>query len=464
MSTEQTAESAESTDMDKVISRIQKILSRANTASGTTEAEADTALKMAQELAMKHNLDLAAIEATGAANGNPNAPAERVKDELKGRAMYKWQRQLAKYVAESNFCYHLIQERSEWVPAQYELDAEWLVNGKPNEEAKHLQKRVDSDTYHAMKWEDKNMYHRETDGRYKKTHKHIFVGRKGNVITAQLMFQYLTQTIEDLVVVEMNLTNAQRLSRSAMSWKEGASDRLCERLSERRQDLIAKHDAKAKQEEEDRKADAQRAHAERVAKTPKGLPAHHESEVKAAFEGMDAGAYDATGTNEAEDPERPDIDDEEPWTPEGDEVVEPETGTALVLASVYDESEREANWELAHGYEPGYLAKRRAEREERERLEAEEAAKEEAEEVMDKVEAPVKQETERQRTARINRENREWAASRRRWAREDAAAARREAREYAKRDHSAYRKGAEKGKSIGLDIQIKAGKEAKKLS
>lgn len=464
MTTEAQNPSTESTtDMDKVIARIQKILSRASTTSGTTEAEADTALKMAQELAMKHNLDLAAIEASAVTNGNPNAPAERVKDELKGRAMYKWQRQLAKYVAEANFCYHLIQERHEWVQAQFKLDDEWLDNGKPNQEAKELgltKVKISYDERDALGWDKSNKYSRITDGRRKTTHKHIFVGRKGNVVTAQMMFQYLTQTIEDLVVSEMNLTNAQRLSRSAMSWKEGAGDRLCERLAARRKDLIDQHDARVKQQEEDRLADAKRAAAEKAAKEPKHLTADHETEVKAAYEGMQDGMYDLSGANEAEDAERPDIDADEPWTPEGEEIPEPVAGTAMVLASVFDKQERDANYEMAHGMEPGTLARWQAERDERQRKEAEA----EAEEEQDSVEAPVKAETERQRNAREAREEREYQANRRRWAREDARDARREAAAYAKRDHRAYRAGAEKGKSIGLDIQLKAGKDTKKLS
>ncbi len=453
--TQNTAEST--TDMDKVIARIQKILSRASTTSGTTEAEADTALKMAQELAMKHNLDLAAIEASGAAS-NSNAPAERVKDELKGRAMYKWQRQLAKFVAEANFCYHVIQERSEWIKSYYKLHTETVKDY--GLDVKDFTSTITQDEY----WDLTDSRHRncyqQVDGRYKKSHKHIFVGRKGNVITAQLMFQYLTQTIEDNVPVA---NNAQRLSRSAVSWKEGCSDRLCERLSARRQDLIEKHDARVQQQEADRAAARKQEHEEAKAKTPKAIGANRETEVKAAFEGISGGARDATCTNEAEDPERPDIEDEAPWTPEGEEIPEPETGNALVLASVYDKSEQEANYELAHGYEPGSLAKWRKESEERARLADEAAAKEEAEEQQDDVERPVKAETERQRKAREAREEREYQVRRRRWAREDRAEANRNAREWAKRDHTAYRAGAEKGKVIGLDIQVKAGKDPKKL-
>lgn len=442
-------------DIDKVVARIQKLLSRTKDGSGTTEAEADTALKMAQELAMRHNLDMAAIEAS-ASSSNANAPVERVKDELKGRAMYKWQRQLAKYVAEANFCYHLVHQRSEWQADRYVPDKHLVAaRGKSVDE---FPKSLTQSEYWELPWEEQQFFNL-ISGRYKTTNKHIFVGRKSNVITAQLMFQYLTQTIEDLVVKEMDLTNAERLSRSAMSWKEGAGDRLCERLAARRKDLIAKHDARVQAEEADRKAAVEKARQE-AANKPKGLPANHETEVKAAYASAADQAFDLTDQDQGpSEPDRPEVEDEEPWTPEGEEALVPETGTALVLASVYDENERDANYELAHNLEPGSLAKWKREREEAQRKAAEEVA----EEVIEDVEQPVKQETERQRKARIAREEREYQANRRRWAREDAAQARREAREYAKRDHRAYRAGAEKGKDIGLDLQVNAGKEAKKL-
>src|SRR4051812_42543559 len=103
-----------SPEMEKVIARIQKMLARSKTDRGASEAEAETAMKLAQELMAKYNLDMAVIEAASAAK---DAPVERVRDEVKGRAMYKWQRQLARYVAEANFCYHLIKKDSVWEDA-----------------------------------------------------------------------------------------------------------------------------------------------------------------------------------------------------------------------------------------------------------------------------------------------------------------------------------------------------------
>lgn len=407
----------DSTATDKAIARIQKLLTLSKAGRGATEGEAESAMRMAQEIALKNNLDIAQIEAAGASQ--EGSPVERVKEEFKGRAMYKWQTQLAKYVAESNFCYHIVQTKERYIEGHEGKDG-WV------------------------------------HGRYQTTKTNLFIGRKGNVITAQLMYQYLTQTIEDLVPIQ---SNAQRLSRSAMSWKEGCADRLCERLAKRRQDLINEHDARMKQEAEDRAAERRQA-AEEAAKRRKNvLTADHKTEVKAKY---DAIANDATDrvrdVPEADEPDRPEAD-EEPWTPEGDEVAEPETGTALVLASQFDDSEREANYELAHGLAPGSLAKWRREREERAKQEAEQ----EAEEVIEQAEAPVKEETERQRKAREKREADAMAKQRRRWAREDDAAARRAWREHAKRDHSAYNAGASAGKSIGLDAQVKAGKDVKKL-
>jgi hypothetical protein len=449
-------------DLDKVIGRIQKLLSRTKDNAGTTEHEADTALKMAQELALKHNLDMAAIEASGPSSIT-NPDNERVKEAMTGKAMYKWQRQLAKYVAEANFCYHLIRERNEWQPPMYELDEEWLDDkGKPTGDAAGMSKRISGPDRKKLDSYDKiQMYYRATDGRYKKVFTHIFVGRKGNVVTAQLMYQYLTATIEDLAFTEMNLTNAQRLSRSAMSWKEGCADRLCERLASRRRDLMAAHDAKVKADEAERQAARERAAKAKAAATPKQLNPSRAGEAAAAMDNLARGSFDLSDTADApEEAERPVVDDTaEPWVPEGDVAPEPEESNALVLASVYDASEREANYEIAHGLEPGTLARWRREREEADLKRAEEQANQTVEEV----EQPVKQETERQRKARERREAEEAEKRRRRWARESEADARREAREWAKRDHSAYRMGAQKGADIGIDTQIAKGTEAKKL-
>lgn len=444
-------EAVERSEIDKIIARIQKMLSRTKDGSGTTEAEADTALKMAQELMAKYNLDMAVIEA---AQGPTSTVVERVKEKLDGKAMYKWQRQLAKYVAEANFCYYILKAEHGYTSGWYELDEEW----RTSREAIGMELRITGEQRDALPdWDTKSMYSRATMSRSKTTHSHVFVGRKANVITAQLMFQYLTETIENLALVEMP---GHHLSRSNFSWKEGCSDRVCERLASRREDLIAEHDARAKQAADEQRAEAQRKRDE-LTKKPKGLPAHHESEVKAAFENLSKDARQGFSSGPAdEDPERPEIDESDIWTPSGDEAEDEDPGTALAVASMFDESEREANLEVARGLEPGTYARWRAEQAEEDRLDAERHAKKE----MDAIEAPVKAETERQRKARERREEKEYEQDRRRWARESRTEANREMREYAKRDHKAYRKGSEKGKSVGLDLQIsKQGAQPKKL-
>ena len=293
-------------DMDAVIAKIQKLISL--TKGTHSEAEADTAMRRAQELMMKHGLDMAALEA---ADPSKKDTVERVKETQRARVKYHWQRQLAKYVAEAHFCYHLI--RTQWVDAVWGSEGQW-----------------DYDKSRGYK-----------PGHYEKSH--VFVGRKGYVITAQAMFWYLTQTIEDNVPIK---DNHQRLSNAAFSWKEGCADRLCERLSERRKDLIEKNDAAAKAAHADNLAEFKRRQAEKEAATPKQLPAHRPSEVAAAFAGVGAGARNAVrpAPEGDEEPERPEIDPDDTWTPQGEQPEEePDPGHAMVLASVFDDAERDAN-------------------------------------------------------------------------------------------------------------------------
>lgn len=430
-------------DVDTVIRRIQKILNFTKAGATHSEAEADNAMKMAQKLAMAHNLDLAQIEA--AQNKTANAPIiERVKDKVAGRAVYNWQRQLAKYVAEAWFCYYMVSERQEWRPAH----------------VKHKGKTYTAEERSALTWEERRVIESEgewKDGRYQNTKAHIFVGRLGNVMTAQLMFQYLTQVIEDSLPIT---DNSQRLSRSAVSWREGCADRLCERLAQRRADLIKEHDARIKEEMAAVRADFE---AKRTAnKVPMGLPANEKLETKAAFEDHGADAYDRSGPKpKGEEQDRPEPVAGDDWTPGDGIEPEPEEspGTAMVLASIFDQSERDANYEVAHNLEAGTLVRWRREYEESQAKAAEAAAKGEVE----SIEEPVKQETDRQRKARERREAEERAKSRRRWARESATEARREAARDAKRDHRAYYAGARKADDIGLDTQIaEEGKHAPK--
>lgn len=53
----------------EILAKLQKILARADTARGATEAEATAAMAMAARLATQHNIDLAQVSSTQDANG-----------------------------------------------------------------------------------------------------------------------------------------------------------------------------------------------------------------------------------------------------------------------------------------------------------------------------------------------------------------------------------------------------------
>ncbi len=407
-------------NIDAVIRKIQKLLSRTKDGRGATDEESDTAMKIVQGLMAKYNLDMATVDAAG--GSAEDTGSVRVEEKSALRARFKWQRELAKYVAEANFCLHIIR----------------------------MESRKNADGFVVL----------GSDGRYVKRAVHRFIGRRANVITTQLMFDYLCRAVEDNVPIT---DKGERFSRAASSWKEGCAAKLCERLASRREDLMAEHDAKVKAEEEAFYA------ARAKERLQKRLGAREPTQAEIAEE-MKRGAYNATGrkAQAPEDIDRPKVVKDD-WTPGAGAEPEPEIEvqpppTALVLSSVYDEREREANWEMAHGYEPGYLARRRAEREAEEREEEQQrlldeanSEKEAVPDIFDEIEMP------RQRERRKAREAKEYEKSRRRWAREDERAFRKEMREHARRDHGAFSAGMKTGEKIGLDPQVKARTNAKQL-
>lgn len=424
-------------DLDRAIARVQKLLSKTKGDAGTTAEEADTAARLAQELMAKYNLDMAAVEA---ASPEARDRVERIKTEVESKTRYQWQRDLAKYVAAANFCAYMLRKAREWVP-------------DPDGDKRRLMRDDDGDIIR-----DDDGYARYEAGDYRHHTYHVFVGRKANVITAQLMFDYLVEAV--VRSLPEALQGAQRQSRQAFSWLEGCADQVCDRLYTRRQDLIEQHDAEQRAAAAAARAawEAQQA----AAAPPKGLPAHKPTEIKQAYDAAAAGTRQGYSTiPTAVPPEAPppaDADDD--WTP-GDGVAEPAEAPpefGLVLASVYDAAEREANYEVMNDLEPGTLARWRREREAEDRAVAEAAAAVE----IDAADAPIRAETARQRAARERREQADAERRRaqaRREAQRDAAKA---ARYWAKRDPRLYHAGAAKGETIGLDPQIKAS-NAKQL-
>jgi hypothetical protein len=251
----------------KIVLRLQKLLAIADKASGASETEMELAMAKAQELLAEHNITMANVFASGGTDDEKREKTEIKLNHGNGRgAMYLYQHRLMKAIAEANFCVHFIRT----------TDKKWT--GK-----------------------------RYTAG----IKMHVLLGRESNVIACRLMFEYLNETMERIVPIN---SNAERLSRSAISWKEGCSDRLVTRIKRQAMDRLRK-------DREEREAKAKEAAAR----------ANHPGSA-------------------------------------------PSTGTALVirLDDLY-QKEADLNEDARYGYEPGTTERMRLEREARWREEAKKA-------------------------------------------------------------------------------------------
>lgn len=86
---------------EKVIEKIRKILARANDMTGTTEAERETAMKMAHTLLVKHNLSLSETK---------EVTEERSKDFF-ARSSDIWTRSIMDSISELYFCKYFYMKR-----------------------------------------------------------------------------------------------------------------------------------------------------------------------------------------------------------------------------------------------------------------------------------------------------------------------------------------------------------------
>lgn len=170
---------------ESVIRKIQKLLAHSK-GKGTTEEEASTAMDMATELLAKYNLDMAIIDKAVVEGGTVTAPEKREKTKIDRSAMYKWQQELCRRIASANFCWYWAQEVLE-------------PKGKPDQYGYQPKRKVK---------------------------RHVILGREANVVAVQMMYEYLVETLEDI----LPYPHVERLSRSAVSWREGAAERLAERV------------------------------------------------------------------------------------------------------------------------------------------------------------------------------------------------------------------------------------------
>jgi hypothetical protein len=175
-----------------IIRKIQKLFNLANNATGN-EVQASAALAKAHELLMAHNLSLAVVQDTvvkgGVQNGTAVTEEARKPITIKRSAMYKWQRRMWGTLAHVNHCFH------------------WVHDVK---DGNHKHKSRWDDGYKTARW----------------VKRHVILGRESNVIVVNLMGEYLCDTIERLCPY----APVDRLSRAAVSWREGVADRLTERL------------------------------------------------------------------------------------------------------------------------------------------------------------------------------------------------------------------------------------------
>jgi hypothetical protein len=180
---------------ESVVRKIQLLFQLAQQKFGndgqSNENEAAAAMAKAQELLAKYNLDMAMVQSSRVEGGT--ALKEDKREEVKSQrtAMYRWQVKLCKAICEANFCWH-------WVVDTID---EYQISGG------------------SFKKHD----------RPRRVKRHVILGREDNTKVSGMMYEYLVDTIEKLVPFK----GAERLSRSANSWREGCADRLIERIEEK---------------------------------------------------------------------------------------------------------------------------------------------------------------------------------------------------------------------------------------
>lgn len=172
---------------DSVVRKIQLLLNLGQHSSAN-EHEAAIAMAKAQELLAQYNLELHEVQGQKVKGGTAERePEKREKTKIDRSAMYGWQRELCKAIAEANFCFYWYREYRE----PYQKRYSW-----------------------------------GTDTAHRKVKRHVILGREANVIAVTMMYEYLAETIERI----LPYSNKERLSRSAISWREGCASRLIERI------------------------------------------------------------------------------------------------------------------------------------------------------------------------------------------------------------------------------------------
>jgi hypothetical protein len=164
---------------DKVLGRIRALLAK-TVENGCTEGEASSAAEMASRMLSAHNVSMAELEATGATVGEEG---RRGRATTARSAMYDWQINLMSAIAQANFCKHWVEK------VKLEKYASGVARKKP-------------------------------------ASRHALIGRKVNIVSTNMLYDYLVDTMERL----LPYPSSERRSRSAHSWRLGCAARLTERI------------------------------------------------------------------------------------------------------------------------------------------------------------------------------------------------------------------------------------------
>lgn len=190
-----------------IIDKVEKLLRLAN--KNPNEAEAAAAAAKAQALLVAYNLDVAMIGELSAGD------VKREQARLKGGA-YTHQRKLWRSVAELNFC-------------KYWCDQKYIHY---NVKAKHFDGTPYMRDWARLQWH------------------HFLVGRVVNTAATRVMAEYLEQAIERMLRQRLAdeitgiVPHTQLFSRWAVSYRSGATRRVCEKINERRDEMLEEENAK----------------------------------------------------------------------------------------------------------------------------------------------------------------------------------------------------------------------------
>jgi|SRR5579872_3117560 len=173
-----------------IIERIKKLMAMADRG---TEHEAALAAERMQALLQEHNLTRADVEAK---SEEPSAlEVTREQRDHDRPALYTYQRELMRSIAENNFCMYFVTEK--FVPDERGRFHRWFGENRVR-------------------------------GRWSK--RHCLIGRSENVTASLLMYDYLTDTMSRL----LPFFGTARRETAARLWLAGCAETLCDRLERQR--------------------------------------------------------------------------------------------------------------------------------------------------------------------------------------------------------------------------------------